>query len=230
MQATARKSDPEIQRLVLKELEWDPRVDEAEVGVQVEDGLVTLTGRIRSYATKLAAAEAAHRVHGVLDIANDLVVEIPEHDRPTDTEIARAVRDALHWHAFVDDKQIRSTVADGWVTLEGEVGHWFQREDSARALRRLKGIRGVSNRIAVRAPRVAASRIRSSIEEALARQAESESKRIGIDVQDGVATLSGTVRSWPERSAAERAAGFAPGVLRVQNELQVNAYAQESDA
>ena len=224
MELKATKSDSELQRQVLQELKWDPRVDETEVGVQIKDGVVTLTGSIRSYGRKLAAAEAAHRVIGVLDVANDLVVEIPGHERPTDTEIAKAVRDSLHWHAFVDETKIHSTVAKGWVTLEGEVGQWFQQEDAARAIQRLRGVCGVTNKIKVKSANIEATGIRDSIQDALARQAEREARQIGVQVKDGVVTLSGTVRSWSERKAAERAAGFAPGVLRVQDNLKVNSY------
>jgi len=225
METTRTISDAEIQRQVLQELKWDPRVDETEVGVQVSQGLVTLTGTIDSYAKKIAAAEAAHRVRGVLDVVNDLAVEIPGHQRPTDVEVAQAVRDALRWNAFVEEKKIRSTVSDGWVTLEGEVGQWFQRDDAARAIQHLRGVRGVTNKITVKSVGVDASRIRSAIETALSRQAEREAKQIHIDVKDGVVSLTGTVRSWSERKAVERAAGFAPGVLRVQDDLRINSYA-----
>lgn len=221
---TITKSDAEIQRQVLRELEWDPRVDENEVGVQVVDGIVTLAGRIGSYAKKVAAVEAAHRVHGVLDVADDLYVEIPTPEKRSDADVAHTVRDALRWHAFVDESRIHTTVTDGWVTLEGEVDHWFQRDDAARAIDRLAGLRGVTNRIAVRPSRVETAEIRQAIEEALTRQASEEAERIVIRVEDGTVTLSGAVRSWSERKAAERAAGLAPGVTRVHDRLRVRSH------
>jgi osmotically-inducible protein OsmY len=112
---------------VLDELKWDSRVDETEVGVQVKDGVVTLNGMVTSYAKRWAAAEAAHRVIGVLDVANDLKVNVAGGTSRTDTEIAQAVRQTLEWDVFVPDDRIRSTVSDGWVTLEGTVESWSRR-------------------------------------------------------------------------------------------------------
>jgi osmotically-inducible protein OsmY len=218
------KSDAELQKLVLQELKWDPRVDEAEVGVQVKKGVVTLTGKISSWGKKQAAAQAAHRVAGVHDVANDLEVEIPDRDRPSDTQIAQAVRDVLRWNVFVDEREITSTVSQGWVTLQGRVGSWFQRDAVDRAVRDLNGVRGVQNQVTVRAPAVEERVIRSEIEGALARQAEREAKRVQVGVKDGVVTLSGTVRSWTEKRAIERAAGFSPSVVRVENKLTIDGY------
>jgi osmotically-inducible protein OsmY len=224
-QTKQTKTDAEIQRQVLQELAWDPRVDASEVGVQVENGVVVLAGKIEHYAKKLAAAEAAHRVRGVLDVVNDLEVELGRTELPDDTEIAQAIRDTLRWHVFVDEGKIQSTVANGRVTLEGEVSQWFQRDSAARAVQNLKGVKSLVNKLVVRGPGVEANRIRRSIEDALERQAEREAKRIDIDVHGGVVTLKGTVRSWSERRAVERAAGFAPGVERVNDQLVVNSYA-----
>jgi osmotically-inducible protein OsmY len=220
-----KKTDAEIQQQVLKELDWDPRVDETEVGVQVKKGVVVLTGRIDSYAKKLAASEAAHRVPGVLDVANDLEVSFQDATRPTDPDIAQAVRTALRWNVFVPDKAITSTVTKGWVTLEGTVEHWHQREHATSAVQELEGVAGVTNKIVVRTRSIDATRIRTTIEEALARQAEREAKRIHVQVQDGgVVTLGGVVRSWSEKMAIERSAGYSPGVVRVQNNLMVDSY------
>ena len=221
---TVTKTDAELQKMVLQELKWDPRVDETEVGVQVKKGVVTLTGRIPSWGKKQAASQAAHRVAGVLDVANDLEVEIPGENRPSDTEIAQAVRDALRWNVYVDER-VTSTVSQGWVALQGRVDSWFQREAADRAVRDLAGVRGVTNQITVRAPAVDAKRIRAEVEGALARQAEREAKRVQIDVESGVVTLSGTVRSWAEKRAVERAAGFSPGVVRVENGLTIDSFA-----
>jgi len=216
------KSDAEIQRQVLQELVWDPRVDAAEIGVQVKAGIVTLTGAIESYAKKIAAREAAHRVAGVLDVADELKVHVGTGKERLDTDLAQAVRSALEWDAFVPDEKIRSTVSNGWVTLEGEVEQWTQREDARRAVERLTGVRGVTNQILVRPRVVDSGRIRRVVEEALARQAEREAKRIEVGVEGGVVRLSGTVRSWSEKNAIERAAGFAPGVRGIENELVVD--------
>jgi osmotically-inducible protein OsmY len=219
---TIKKSDSEIQRLVLLELKWDPRVDETEVGVQVKDGVVTLTGSISSYGKKWAAAEAAHRVLGVLDVANDLEVPLLGKAKTSDSELAKAVREALRWNVFLDEKAITSTVMDGWVSLAGEVTETSQRDAAARAVRDLAWVRGVTNLIKVKAPAVDQKTIRSAIDAALSRQANLEAKRISVDVKEGVVKLTGVVRSWAEKRAVERAAGFAPGVLTVENRLAID--------
>src|SRR6266508_6461375 len=124
------KSDAQIHQDVLRQLRWDSRVDDTEVGVAVDQGVVTLTGTVASYAKKLAAQEAAHRVTGVLDVADDIRVKVPGSLGRTDTEIAQAVRHALEWNVMVPDTHITSTVTDGWVTLEGGVNLLREREDA----------------------------------------------------------------------------------------------------
>lgn len=141
------KSDSQIQQEVLRELKWDTRVEETEVGVTVERGIVTLTGTLASYGKKLAAQEAAHRVFGVLDVANDIQVRVPGNMARTDAEIAQALRSALEWDVWVDQERIKSTVSNGWVTLEGDVGLFREREDVERVVRRLTGVRGLTNKI-----------------------------------------------------------------------------------
>ena len=131
-----RKSDEQIHQEVLRELRWDSRVDKTEVGVEVDQGVVTLTGTVASYAKKLAAQDAAHRVTGVLDVANDVRVKVPGSLGRTDTEIAQAVRHALAWNVLVPETRITSTVTDGWVTLEGSVDRLRERDDAERAGRR----------------------------------------------------------------------------------------------
>lgn len=224
MPLTASKTDAEIKQDVLRELQWDPRIDETEVGVQVKNGIVALTGTVSNYAKRLAAVEAAHRVSGVLDVANDLLVKIPGIGKKTDPEIAEAVRTTLHWDVFVADERIQTTVADGWVTLDGDVDTWTQRLDAERAIHRLSGVVGVSNRIKVKAPSVDPTQVRAAIEGALERRAEREAQKIAISVRDGVVTLSGPVRSWGERYAVEQAAGYGPGVRRVDSQLTVDPY------
>jgi osmotically-inducible protein OsmY len=219
------KSDREIQEDVLKELNWDPRVDAAEVGVQVDRGIVTLTGIIDSYGKKLAAKEAAHRVAGVLDVVNDLVVAVPSSSERKDQDIAHAVRHALEWDVLVPHEHIHNTVSAGWVTLEGEVDRWVQRSEAERAVERLAGVKGVHNRITVRPTiKANAEKIRSSIEDALARQAHREAERIAVNVNDGVVTLTGKVRSWAEKNAVHNVAYFAQGVRRLEDRLTIDSY------
>ena len=219
------KSDSQIKTDVLNELKWDSRIDETEIGVQVKNGIVTLVGTVDVYAKKIAAREASHRVHGVLDVVDDLQVKVPGIGARTDTELARAVRDALTWDAFVPDEKITSTVSLGIVTLEGLVQTWTQRADAERVVRGLSGVRGVINQITVAAKPVDPTRIKNEIEEALERQAEREARRIGVTVRDGVVTITGRIRSWAEKNAIDRVVGFAPGVRRVDDQLVVDPYA-----
>jgi osmotically-inducible protein OsmY len=220
VKSTAR-SDAAIQQDVLRELQWDTRVEETEVGVEVDDGIVTLTGTVSSYAKKLAAQEAAHRVRGVRDVVNNITVKIPGVGGRTDADIARAVRQTLEWDPLVPEERISTTVSDGWVTLEGEVDRWTQREDAEHAVRHLAGVLGVTNRITVRAPHVAPATVRTAIEEALERQAEREAARIQVAIHDGTVTLSGHVRSWREKEASLAAAGHAPGVHGVEDRIRI---------
>jgi osmotically-inducible protein OsmY len=216
------KSDSGIQQAVLRELKWDSRVDETEVGVTVERAIVTLTGTVNSYAKKVAAQEAAHRVSGVLDVANDIQVEIPGSLARTDAEIARAVRNTLEWDVWVDQDRIKSTVSNGWVTLDGDVTRLREREDVDRAIRRLAGVRGVTNDIQVKPGMIKAEDVRDAIEEALERRAEREARHINVEVHDGAVKLSGRVRSWAEKRAVLGIVSHAPGVRKVDEYLYVD--------
>ncbi len=224
MTVAVTKSDSQLKADVLAELRWDPRVRETDVGLQVRNGTVTLTGSIDSYAAKLAARDAAHRVAGVLDVADELRVRLPSAWERTDSDVARSVRDALRQDVTVPDDRISTTVSEGVVTLEGNVELWSQRADAERAIERLSGVKGVINRIAIAPRAVDASGVKRQIEEALERQAEREARRIGVSVLDGVVTLTGTVRSWAERNAVDRVAGYAQGVRRVDDRLTVDPY------
>ncbi len=221
MTQVVKKTDAQIQQDVLNELKWDSRVEETEVGVQVEKGIVTLTGGVSGWAKRVAAQEAAHRVYGVLDVANDIQVKMAGSLMRTDTEIAQAVRHALEWDVFVPDKQITSTVSNGWVTLEGTVDVWSHREDAERAVRNLSGVHGVTNKIAVKQPKVVSQDVRKVIEEALERRAEREANRIQVEVDNGTVTVSGVVHSWEEKVAVAAAARYARGVVTLNDRLRV---------
>lgn len=223
MGITTLESDSAIQSRVQQELEWNPHVDEAGIAVKVRDGVVTLTGVVDSYAKKLAACSAVQRVAGARDVADELEVRAHPHAK-SDQEIAQAVRSALVWDVYVPDQRIKSRVSDGWVTLEGDVDRWQEREDAARCVERLKGVSGVSNRLEVKGPSVDAAKIRAAIEGALTRRAEREAKRLSISVAGGVVTLKGSVDSWAEKNAIERLAACAPGVQRLENEILVDPY------
>ena len=225
MSTLMMKTDKEIQKDVMKELDWDPQVDAVEVGVQVKDGLVTLTGTIGNYAKKLAAKRAAHRVTGVLDVVNNLSVELADLHKKSDQEVAKAVRHALEWDVLVPDTKIHSTVANGYVTLDGQLESWADKMAAEVALEHLAGVKGVINQIEVKPQmRIDSEKIRTAIESALERQAEREADRIGIKVQDGVVTLTGSVRSWTEKNAVHNVAAFTPGVRRIDDLLMVDSF------
>lgn len=219
-QMAAKKTDAQIHHDVLEELKWDSRVDETEVGVQVASGIVTLTGTVASWAKRVAAQEAAHRVMGVLDVANDIHVKVPGSQARTDTEIAQAVRQALEWDVFVPHKGISTTVSDGAVTLEGTVERWSQRSDAERAVRNLAGVRIIVNKLVVTPTQRVTDDVRHAIEEALERRAQREARRIAVEIVDGTVTLSGNVHSWAEHKSVVAAARFTPGVTAVEDKLR----------
>jgi len=216
---TETKSDAQIQQEVLRELKWDTRVEETEIGVIVDQGVVTLTGNVSSYGKKLAALKAAHRVAGVLDVADEIQVVLPGGKTRTDAEIAQAVRNSLEWDVMVNDERIRSTVTKGWVYLDGTVETLYEREDVERAIRRLAGVRGVTDRLVVAGPSVKPDVVQRAIEEALERRAGRVAHRLKVSVSDGTVTLKGWVRSWAEKRAVLGAVSHAPGVCAVNDDL-----------
>jgi osmotically-inducible protein OsmY len=219
-----KRSDTELERDVGRELRWDSRISTSDINVEVTDAVATLTGTVSSYAKRIAAQEAAHRVEGVLDVANDIQVKPVDLFARTDTEIASAVRSALEWDALVPNEQITSTVSDGWVTLEGGVDYWREREDAERAILRLNGVVGVVNKITIHKRPVDAKELREQIEYALERRADREAERLRVDVHDGAVDLRGRVHSWQEKRAVLGSISHAPGVSRVVDHLRVDPY------
>ena len=219
-----KRSDRDLNQRILRELKWDSRIDWASINVDVNDGVVTLTGSVSSYAQKIAAQEAAHRVAGVLDVANDIEVAPLDRYVRADPEIAGAVRNALEWDALVPNELIQSTVSDGWVTLEGEVSYWRERNDAEQAIRRLAGVVGVINGITIRKQQVNEKQLREEIEFALERRADREAERLRIEVNDGAVDLWGRVHSWQERRAVLGSISHAPGVTQVKDHLRIDPY------
>lgn len=218
------RSDEQIKTDVFDELKWDPTIDGIELGVQVRSGVVTLTGTVNSYPKKMAARDAAHRVHGVLDVVDNTQVKIPTPWERTDEDVAKAVRSALQWDVLVPDERITSTVSAGIVTLQGNVDTWTQRANAERAVQRLTGVRNVVNQITITTKTLNPNELKLQIEKALERQAERAARRIRVAVQDGTVTLAGTLRSWGEKNAVERVVSYAPGVRRLDDNTVVDPY------
>ena len=217
-----RISDETIKQKVQSELRWDTHVRESEIGVIVKDGVVTLTGWVDSYAKKLAAQRAAHRVHGVFDVANDLGLKLSGDLSRTDAEIAQAVRRAFEWNVHVPATRIHSTVSNGLITLTGTVDYLCESEDAERAIEQLPGVIGIFNQITVTEGEIEPEVVRSIIEEALERRADREAKRIKVMVYDGVVTLSGRVRNWAEKRAIFGAVSHAPNVHTVHDHMHID--------
>jgi len=216
------RTNTQLQKAVLAELEWDPRVDASKVGVATVDGVVALTGTVPSYAEKIAVERAVKRVAHVKGIANDLEVQVPGPNQRGDTELAQTALQALKVDVTVPVDGITVRVSHGWLTLEGAVEHEFQRNAAERAVRHLRGLRGCDNNIELR-PRVTETQVKQRIEAALKRRAELDASQVKVAVVGGKVTLKGTVHSRREHDDALNAAWDAAGVTAVEDVLTVTA-------
>lgn len=218
---TRVRSDADIQHDVMDELSWDPHVTVSDIGVSVKEGVVTLTGVVESYLVRLAAQNAALRVKGVHAVANEIDVRLHTAAERTDSDLALAALYALKWDAAIPTDKLDVTVSRGYVILKGEVEWPFQREAAERVVRRLAGVKGVTNWITV-AAHATPSDIKQRIEKALVRSAETDAHRITVEVRGHTAILKGTVRSYAEKVAAERTALSAPGITTVNNQVKIS--------
>jgi osmotically-inducible protein OsmY len=215
-----KRSDTDIRRDVEAELQWDPSIDDRNVGVIVSDGVVTLTGEVTHLTGRWAAEDIAKRGCGVRAIANEIQVKLPLSGIRSDTEIAEAAANALRWNVATATSPITPIVNNGCVTLSGKVMWGFQKHAAERSVRVLLGVQHVTNDITV-ASRIKVPDVKQHIEEALKRLALHEAKQIHVQVEDSTITLSGQVHSWQEQSDAIAAAWMIPGVGHVVNRLQV---------
>jgi osmotically-inducible protein OsmY len=216
------KSDSELQKDVLAELQWEPSVKANDIGVIVKDGVVTLTGNVDSFSEKWESEHAALRVSGVRAAANEIEVKLPGDYERTDEDIALEVTSALKWNSLVPEKRIRAVVEDGWVTLKGEVEWLYQKSSAETAVRHLIGVRGVINEVTIK-PRVMPSEVKGKIEAAFKRHAALDAQGIQVETNAGKVTLRGKVHSWAERDEAWQAAWSAPGVNEVKDNLTIAA-------
>jgi osmotically-inducible protein OsmY len=212
------KSDSHLQKDVMAELNWEPAVHAGRIGVEVKHGVVTLAGQVDSYVEKWAAERAAQRVHGVKALVAELKVELPQLARRGDVDIAESARNILGWTSSLPKDAVKVLVENGWLTLSGDVAWQYQRQDAADCVRYLHGVTGISNQIAVKPP-PSAGVVKADIEAALKRRAAADAMAIGVEVQGGDVTLTGSVHDWAERDLATRSAWGAAGVRKVVDRL-----------
>jgi osmotically-inducible protein OsmY len=215
------RADRELRMDVLAELSWDPSIRDEDIATAVKDGVVTLAGTVDTYAQRYAAERAVERVKGVKAIVNDVTVKLPGAMERSDPDIAHAAVNALQWDIQVPDDRIQVKVTNGWLTLEGEVDRYYQKEAAERAVGYLMGVKGVSSLITVR-PTPTPADVKQRIRASLQRRAELEADQISVETAGSLVRLRGTVRSLADRSNAARAAWNAPGVTKVENELTVS--------
>ena len=216
----ANTADTDLRDRVERQLDWEPQVTSTDLGVAAEDGVVTLTGFVNTYAEKVAAERVTLKTYGVRAVANE--IEVRPLFKKTDTDIATAALNALKERVDVPDEKIKLSVKNGWLTLEGNVDWFYQKNSAEFAVKYLAGVKGVTNSILVK-PQVSSVEVevKDKIEDALKRNAEIDARRITVQAYNGKVTLRGNVRSWFEKDEAATAAWAAPGVTEVSNQIAV---------
>lgn len=214
-------SDMALRQNIIDELEFEPSIDAADIGIAVDSGVVTLTGHVPSYFQKIEVENVVSRVRGVRGIAQEIEVRPFGTNTTADYEIAKRALNSINWNTTVPNDAVQAKVTKGWVTLSGKVEWQYQKIAALDAVKRLTGVIGVSNNIEVK-PHVSSFDVKKRIEDALKRTAEVEANGITVLVADGKVTLEGHVNAWPERSAVERAAWSAPGVKAVVDHIRVS--------
>jgi len=218
------KSDDDLQKDVMAELKWKPELRDVytQIGVSARDGVVTLSGLVDSYSTKMAAERAAQNVQGVKVVATDLEVKVGNLRAKTDTEIAGAVRNALRWNSSVNEDKIEVKVDKGWVYLDGYVNWEYEKIAAQNNVENLLAVRGVTNNLSIRPQSIDLKDLRNKITEAFKRNATMDASSLTLETSGSKISLRGTVRSWIEKEEAERVAWSSPGVLAVDNQIIVD--------
>lgn len=214
------KTDAQLQQDVIAELNWEPSVNAAQIGVEVNDGVVTLAGHVDSYAEKWDAEHAAQRVAGVKALAIEVDVMLRGVNERNDVDIARSAENVLQWTTALQKDSVRVMVEHGCITLSGTVDWDYQRQAAAAAVRYLMGVTGVSNQIAVQ-PKIIMNTIKTDIEAALKRRAHDDAEQLSVTIDGSSVTLKGTVHSWSERNLAVHSAWGTPGVRNVVDKMTV---------
>ena len=213
-------NDQSLRQAVMDELEWEPSINAAHIGVTANNGAVTLTGHVDGYTEKWAAERAAGRVNGVKAVVEELKVRYP-FETPDDNDIAKSAINALSWDMEVPSNKVTVKVEKGWVTLSGSVDWYFQSSAAEGDVRKLRGVVGVTNTIKIK-PRVQGSDVKAKIKAAFARNAQIDAGNINVMADGGKVTLTGNVDSWYERNLAENTAWSAPGVTQVEDRLIIS--------
>ena len=214
------KTDTQLQSDVMAELKWDPSLNAAEIGVQVKNGVVTLSGHVDKYAEKWAAEKAAQKVTGVKALAVELNVTLPGSSNRSDADIARTAESVLEWTTNWPKDHIKVMVEKGWVTITGMVDYEYQRQLASSAVRHLMGVTGVSNQVTIKS-KLTSSTVKSDIEAALKRRALTDAQEIMVTVNGSKVTLTGVVHSWSERDMVSDSVWNTPGVTDVNDNISV---------
>jgi osmotically-inducible protein OsmY len=215
------KTDFEIQQDVMAGLLWEPALKGAQIGVAVNQGVVMLSGVVDTYYKKVLAEKATKKVNGVKAVAEEIVVKVPGSKTYTDVDIAKAVLNVLKWNSTLDESAIKVQVENAEVTLEGEAEWNFQKTSAQKAVENLEGVCRITNNIRVK-NKVIAADVKQKIASAFQRHASIDSKKIKVEVLGDKVILTGTVRSYAEKMDAEQTVWSSPGVMSIENRLEIN--------